>query len=95
MGLYDNSALGRDLNANAAEFLKVDLEIGLTFANIALHATKNLPKRNRNQTRARQAYDTVSNMSKKLNLTQETRVEIHRQLDRLRTALQELGESFA
>ena len=84
----------RELNATGGEFLKLDLEIGFTFANVALRAVNNSEKRQRNREMSRKAYDTVSKMARRLDLSGAVRGEVNEKLARLRSQLEQLGERF-
>jgi hypothetical protein len=80
-----------DLNTNVVAFLKIDLDIALTFAEAALHARRGSEKRFRNQANAFYAYDTVLRLRELLTLTQEDAREIEKRLNRLQFALKQLG----
>ena len=83
-----------DLNANGIEFLKTDLETGLTFASIAVNAGNDLGKKRRNQANARKAYDTVLAWSRRLVLTKADAHQIEEKLGKLQAILRSLGEEF-
>ena len=83
-----------DFNANRVHFLKVDLDIALTFADIALNAGADSEKRIRNQANARKAYDNAIHLLRRLTLANVEVREVDQKLRRLKSALQELGEFF-
>ena len=72
---YDSSPIGRALNSSNVEFLKIDLETGITFANIALHNPTDIDKQTRNQARARQVYDFVIERQRSLRLNRTDAIE--------------------
>jgi hypothetical protein len=72
-------------------FLKVDLDIALTFAEIALHAGDDFEKKFRNQTNALYAYDTVLRLSERVTFTQADALQIENGLKRLKATLEQLG----
>jgi hypothetical protein len=95
MGIVqDLSRIREELNRSKAGFLKTDLDTALTFADIASQAGENLEKKQRNQSNAREAYDTVLRLLKHATLNADEEREIHDRLGRLKLALQELGEVF-
>jgi hypothetical protein len=75
-------------------FLISDLEIAFTMTSLALNAHADSDKRSRNQHNARRAYDAVVRLSEKLDLTASEREQMDERLAQLKSALQELGESF-
>jgi hypothetical protein len=89
--VHDYVQLRSDLNTNAVAFLKIDLDIALTFAEAALHARRGSEKKFRNQANAFYAYDTVLRLRELLTLTQEDAREIEKRLNRLQSALKQLG----
>jgi hypothetical protein len=91
---FDFSRIGRALNCNSVEFLKVDLETGLTFAKVALESVDDVDKKTRNQARSRQAYDFVIERQQGLRIDDEDAKEIFQKLKELRLALAALGEQF-
>ena len=80
------------LNACGVQFLKVDLDIALSFVKIALHSHNDHDKRTRNQANARKVHDTVIHWKKRLEISQPDALEIDAKFQELRTALQKLGE---
>jgi len=81
----------RDIKRSAANFLKTDVKVGLTFAKIALQ-TRDHARQQRNRTRARVAYSTVVRHVE--SVSEMDQGEIGSGLAELRTALELLGESF-
>lgn len=73
------------------EFLRAELDTGLTFATIALHAAYE-GKTNRNRTNARKAYDSILHFIAQAQLTPQETDEIKSALVVLRSKLLELGE---
>jgi hypothetical protein len=82
------------LNRTSTDFLKIDLETALTFSSIALQNAMNTVKRQRNQRNARVGYDTIVRLIEKVTLTDEETRFMVRNLQRLKTELQQLGETF-
>jgi hypothetical protein len=89
--VHDYVQLRSDLNTNAVAFPKIDLDIALTFAEAALQARRGSEKKFRNQANAFYAYDTVLRLRELLTLTQEDAREIEKRLNRLQSALKQLG----
>jgi len=87
-------ALGAQLNRTSTDFLKVDLETALTFAGIALQNASDSVKRQRNQRNARRGYDMIVRLVGKVALSDEDTRFLARNLSRLKTELQQLGETF-
>ena len=80
-------------NRIGAEFLQIDSEIALTFCGIALTATNNEKRSSASHT-ARKAYDTIMRLRKGLNLTDAQRGKLDTNLQRVKSELQSLGQSF-
>jgi hypothetical protein len=73
--------------------LKIEVELGLTFAEIALQTTD--PYRQKRMCdKARNSHDNVSQLFYRIPLTQEDARSIANNLDRLRSSLITLGEFF-
>ena len=89
--MHDYLQLRSDLNTSAVAFLKIDLDIVLTFAEIALHAGNDLEKKIRNQTNALYAYDTVLRLSERVIFTRADARQIENRLKRLKAKLEQLG----
>ena len=79
-------------NAGGLQFLKIDLDLGLTFAQIALNPNCGDQRRARNQANARKVYDTAVHWKGRLTISEPDTVEIDTKLRRLRSALEKLGE---
>jgi len=84
---------GIQVNRTTLDFLKVDVQTGLTFTGIALQ-TEDSIKRQRNCRSARKAYDTVLKMIKKVDISENDARILYRNLHRLRSELVSLGEVF-
>jgi hypothetical protein len=81
------------LNAACVQFLKVDLETGLILSGLAFAST-NTATRERNTKNARKAYDTILRLMDKFELTESDANFIDCNLQRLKSHLVVLGESF-
>ena len=92
-GFSDLLENGKRFNQVSTDFLKVDLDLALTFTGIALE-TDNAAKKKRNQQSARKAYDTVLKLLKNVDLDEQYAQVLHTNLDRLKSELQVLGEVF-
>src|SRR5262249_20555027 len=88
-----NSNLANNANSSEVEFLRAELDTGLTMARIALAATRE-DKTNRNRTYARKAYDSLLRFIPRARLTPKETDEIKLQLEVLRSKLLELGEEL-
>ena len=89
----EKSTIASDLNQKGAEFLKIELQTGMTFASIALSEERGSDKRIRNQANARKAYETVLRLRERLESPSEaTRHSIEEGLERLRRALEKLDD---
>ena len=78
-----------DQDAVSVEFVKTELQTGITFADLALSA-KCAEKLERNKASARKARDTALRFWNKL--TSEDAAELDAILKRLRRKLRDLGE---
>jgi len=76
-----------------AQFLQIDSEIALTFSGIALGASDERTRRRTAQS-ARKAFDTIMWLRKKIILTDAQRNKLDANLQRLKSELQRLGQSF-
>jgi hypothetical protein len=76
---------------NGFEFLRTDLDIGLTFMDMA-ETTHDVAKRQRNHANARRVYDTVVRLMQKLSLDDTQREELTERLARLKSRLQKVGQ---
>jgi hypothetical protein len=90
--LVDSSQIVENLKRNGFEFLKTEINVGLTLAKGASQAGDSSSKKVRNQAKARRAYDTVVRLSERLHLNESEVEELNQRLEPLRSALQELGE---
>jgi len=81
------------LNRASADFLKADVATALTFSGIALESEDPL-KRDRNRRAARKAYDTVVRLMERVTLTDGDVKILARNLQRLKSELDRLGEAF-
>lgn len=88
------SRLRSELNQSGIEFLYTDLETALTLAQIACSASRGSEKRERNTSNARRAYDTIVHLAPRISATPEQARELDEKLGRLRSALQDLGETL-
>jgi hypothetical protein len=84
---------GAKLNRTGVEFLRTDLETLLIFTNIAM-STDNWEERTRNRQAARKAYDSILRFLKKVNLSGNDARFFSKNLRRLKSDLQMLGETF-
>jgi hypothetical protein len=80
-------------NQVGAKFLQVDSEIALTFCSLALEARDEGKRRRTGQT-ARRAYDTIMSLREGIELTDAEQSKLNANLDRLRSELQSLGQTF-
>jgi predicted anti-sigma-YlaC factor YlaD len=83
----------QQMNRVCSEFLKLDLETGLTFVKIARQTHDHLQKK-RNCRAARKAYETVAKLAQKVELSTEKGRAMKLGLARLKAELEELGERF-
>lgn len=77
----------------AFEFLRTDLETGLTFMELA-KSTRNKATRQRNHGNARQAYDCGVALMQNLSLDNTQREELAKRLALLKSRLQKVGQQF-
>lgn len=98
MNAEDNIArsaqLQNDSTRIGVDFLRTDIETALIFANAALNSSDDPEKRARNQTNARNGYDTVVRLSERLELTDLERKDVDSMLAELKSVLERLGERF-
>lgn len=80
-----------DPDGVSLEFVKTELETGITFARIALSA-KHADKLERNKANARLAYDTALRFAERL--TPKQAADVDALIKDLRGKLEELGESL-
>ena len=93
-GMEEFAKLQSELNEARLDFLHIDLDTAMTLAQIAVSSQPGSEKRARNLANARHAYDVVSTMRSKVLTTREEEQEILHKLQRLKTALVDLGETF-
>lgn len=86
-------ALDSRTNKLRVEFLKVDCNIVLTFAGIAL-TTTNPEKRRSTTESARKAYDTILRLRKGADLSVTEADKLEANLRRLKGKLHDLGQRF-
>jgi hypothetical protein len=89
--VQDYLQLRSDLNTTEVRFLKIDLDVALTFAETALHAQGDSEKKFRNQANALYAYDTLLRLRERVTLTRADASEIEKRLQRVKFALEQLG----
>jgi hypothetical protein len=73
------------------DFLRSEIDTGLTFAKIALDAHRH-DTRNRNRLNARKAYDAVLRFMPRVNLSPEESSEMKIRVEHLKAELDRLGE---
>ena len=78
-------------NRAMAEFLRIDVQVALTFSGIAL-STTDLSKRERTTKVARRAYHTILTLRERVRLTDSEIEILARNLERLHIELVALGE---
>jgi hypothetical protein len=91
--MYELLASREGMNRVSADFLKVDLETALIFAQFAQQTDVD-SRRKRNCDTARKAYDMVVNLIQKVELSAKDRLAVQRRLAQLKPALEALGEKF-
>jgi hypothetical protein len=87
------TAMGQQLNATNADFLKIDVQTALTFTGLALE-TDNEEKKIRNRKNARKAYDTILHLWDNVTFTPTDEGYMHEKMGRLKGDLELLGEKF-
>jgi hypothetical protein len=78
-------------NRVAADFLRIDSEVALTFSGIALAATDETTK-TRTTLVALKAYNTIARLRGNIELTVAERDKLDANLQRVKTELQSLGQ---
>lgn len=86
--------LGKQLNDQKVDLIKIDLQTSFTFAKIAKDAADDREKQLRNRHHARRGYDAVNHFLETAKLGRSERDAIEQGIGRLKTELEELGESF-
>ncbi|HUB34784.1 MAG TPA: hypothetical protein VMA31_17235 [Bryobacteraceae bacterium] len=82
-----------DSNRIGAEFLITDLDIALTFLDVA-QISANEETIRRNRAHARRAYDTVLHLLTKLEIDARQRQTIGERLSKLKARLEAVGYRF-
>jgi hypothetical protein len=77
----------------SVEFLKIDLATAFTFVKIA-NETRDDARKKRNRAAARKAYDTMKHLMRKVEMNDGDSRSLQRGLARLKSELQDLGETF-
>lgn len=77
----------------SADFLKADLETALTFCQIARN-TDSEARQQRNRRSARKAYDTISRLLAKTEVSDADARFLKQNMKRLKSQLKGLGEVF-
>ena len=83
----------RDWNQVRTEFLTTELSLGLTFADIALSSNDEV-KTKRNCKNARTAYNALLKFIGQVNLTPADSLRLAEGMERLKSQLMALGETF-
>ena len=91
--LNDFYASRERMNRAATEFLKIDMEMGLMFVDIA-RRTHDAARKQRNHRAAWKAYDTVLKLIRKVELSEGNATHLMQGLDRLRSELEDMGTAF-
>ena len=77
------------------DFLRTELQTGLTFARVALSARPNdIDKIQRDTKNAREAYDSFLKFRERVSLSEDEKQEITEQAEKLKDALRKLGQSL-
>ena len=76
------------------DLIATELDLGRTFAQIALQATDDMHKRQRNTLNARAAYDAVSRLIAKALMTEDESRQVQAKHAELESQLIDLGEVF-
>ncbi len=84
----------RDLSSTGLDFLRIELKTANTFTRIAASASPLSARKTRNQASARTAYNKVEELRGRLQLSNSDLRDINRGLNRLKSALEKLGEKF-
>jgi hypothetical protein len=82
-----------DLNHSGISFLLTDLDLAMTFMDVA-DASRIEETTRRNHTNARTAYDTVLRLLEKLTPNADERQALDAKLASLKTRLQAVGQQF-
>jgi hypothetical protein len=87
MPQLETSRLREQQRRNQCAFIAAELDLGTTFATIALSDPNNLEKRERNECNARRAYEEASRFMQKTQLASDEREILDRGMRKLRSAL--------
>ena len=90
----ETERLREDFHSSLAEFLLIDLDLGLTFANMARQWSHDEARKTRLIRESRKAYDAVVRYFATARLNKPTEGEIRNRLDSLKLQLEGLGETF-
>lgn len=91
--LANSVVVAEEWNRAGGNFLRVEIELGLTFSDIALK-TQDSERRKRTKRLARAAYDNVLRLKERVTLTNNDVQFLARNLLRLKSDLVRLGESL-
>lgn len=83
------------LEEGGLAFLRIELETGSTFIDLARTAGKDQAKMDRNRANGRKAYDTIQRLLPRITLTTAEQAEFDGKLAVMKAALTALGEVFA
>jgi hypothetical protein len=89
----ESKRLREQLKSTQIAFLLTDLQIGITFAKMAMESSKE-EIRTKTTRKARRAYDIVLRFLSTVGLKQAEEKEIGEELASLKLVLQSLGEAF-
>jgi hypothetical protein len=93
--MADASHLAQEFSQRGTDFLKIELQTGLTLAEVAMNMEAGSPEQLKSRTNARKAYDTVLRLRPRIGVYgKQNERKIEELLKRLRSALERLGESF-
>lgn len=82
----------KNMENGEIEFLRAEVQTGLTFARIALGA-RHQEKRDRNRVNAKKAYDTLLRYMPKDHATWGAWDDVRAKIAELKSQLQQLGEN--
>ena len=89
--MKDPATVWQQVDTAIQQFLIVELDVGMTFAQAAAHA-QSTDERLRSRQLARKAYDTGSRWIFRARFTPEDSRTYHQKLRQLRLALNKLGD---
>lgn len=97
MALGDEIAKGIEIRGKlrkaGANFVQIELEASLTFAEAALTAGSDVAKRERDRANARKGYDTLQRFSRQFPVPPSAERRFYEKLRQLKGALESLGET--